>query len=110
MVFAVVVPAYTSTGAEGSTIAGGPPVTVVTSTSSRTLVQVNGGWILILLAIPLLMVVAVAVLLPRHRRLAWAVTVLVFGFVLAGAFTIGPFVYPVGLLLVVACALDYASP
>ncbi len=63
-----------------------------------------------MVAISLLMVVAVARLLPRHRRLAWAVTVFAFGWCPLGAFTIGPFVFPVAILLVVACALHYASP
>jgi hypothetical protein len=113
IVAAGVVPAYrgsTETSSSFSAMAGASPTTVVTANVSRTLVQENGAKVLLVVAVPLLLVVAVALLLPRHRRLAWAVTVVVFGFVLAGAFTIGPFVYPVGVLLVVACALEYSEP
>lgn len=111
-------PAYTSSSAAslsapsapGSPSSPASTAGVVTSTVSRTLVQVNGDRVLIILAIPLLLVLAVALLLPAHRQVAWVITGFAFVFVFLGAFTIGPLVVPVAILLLVACALDYAFP
>lgn len=113
LVAAVVVPTSSSSEVSSTTIANGSsptPGVVVISNSHRALVQADGFKVLIVVAIPLLMVLAVALLLPRHRRIAWAITVVAFLMVPLGAFTIGPFFIPVAILLLVACALDYAFP
>ncbi len=111
----MVVPAYQSSSATSSTFGSvsvpalGPPTTsapVVLTTSSRTMFQVNGTGALLVLAVPLLVVAAVALLLPRHRRLAWTATLLLLAGCLPAMLTVGPFVLPVAVLLVVACAQD----
>lgn len=101
------VPAYSSSATARTS--GG--VTTV-STASSTLVQVNGVRVVALLALPLLAVVIVAGLLRRRRSHArsgagapaWVVTGLLGAVSIVGALSIGLFVAPVALLLVVACS------
>ncbi len=77
--------------------------------SAQTLLQVNGPPVLVPLSLPFLAVVAVALLLPKHPRLAGAVTVLVLVFCLLGMLTVGVFVLPVAILLAVACSRPAAA-
>jgi hypothetical protein len=101
------VPVYGSSAA-ASTTAG---KTVWTSTTG-TLVEVNGPRVLALLALPFLAVGLVGVAL-RHRRThqrcgaggpAWLVTGLLGAVSVLGVLTIGPFLAPVAVLLAVVCA------
>ena len=84
---------------------------------SPTLVQVNGADVLVPVGFPLVATVVVSGALWRRRRrarpgpgpLACVVTGLVWLLVLAGMLSIGIFVAPVLVLLVIACA-DATSP
>lgn len=76
---------------------------------TETLVGMNGPGVLIALVLPLLTTVLVAgALLLRTRRgalpVAWALTALLAVFNLLGMLTIGVFVVPVTVALVLACA------
>ena len=88
-------------------------VTVPVYSSGGTLTEVNGDGILAVVAIPLLVTVGVALAL-RHRYrtgrrgpgvVAPMLTGLVLIFCVLGMLTIGVFVLPVAIALVVACAL-----
>lgn len=75
---------------------------------SATLVAENGAGIVAVLAIPLLLSVAVGtalLLLPRRGALptAWGLTGLLAAFNLLAMLSIGVFVIPVTVALVVAC-------
>jgi hypothetical protein len=81
---------------------------------NETLVGMNGPGVLIALVLPLLATVLVAgALLLRTRRgalrLAWALTAVLAVFNLLGMLTIGVFVLPVTVALVVACASTSGS-
>jgi hypothetical protein len=107
LVAALVVPMYGSTTARSIAPADPSAVaseTVAVNTTHATLVQVNGVHVLVPMALPLLAVVTVAVLRPAHRRLAWAVTALLLAFCLAAMLSVGIFVLPAVILLVVACS------
>lgn len=117
VVAALLVPAYTtgatsSPGPLGTGSPKGPPALSTTA----TLVQVNGIKVLALVGLPLVVVALVAWALGRRRArgqagagpVAWTLTVLVGLFALAGMLTIGIFVLPVAVLLVVACARQVA--
>ena len=72
--------------------------------SSATLVQVNGYSVLGVVSVPVVLSLGVSVALMYHVRwLAWVLTAMAFAVVLLGAFSIGPFVLPVAVLLVIAC-------
>jgi hypothetical protein len=81
--------------------------------SSATLVDENGGWVLMVVAIPLVVVAGIALALERRRRVgrsgagpfAWATCVVLLLFCLITGFSIGLFVLPIALTLVAACAL-----
>ena len=76
----------------------------------ETLVQVNGVKVIIPLLVPLVGVVIVALALRHGRRvqrsrvgiLVWVVIALLALLVVLGAFTIGPFVAPVAVFVVMA--------
>jgi hypothetical protein len=75
---------------------------------SATLVEVNGFNVLVVLAVPLLVTLAVgAVLWPRVRRgampVAWILTGVLAAFNLVAMLSIGVFVLPVTGALLVAC-------
>jgi len=81
--------------------------------SSATLVEENGGAVLAIVAIPLVVTAGVALALRsryrKHRKgpgvVAPVLTGLVLIFCVLGMLTIGVFVLPVAIALVVACAL-----
>lgn len=76
-----------------------------TTWTSATLLQENGTWVFVLLAVPAVAVLLTAGLLiiePRHRWAGWAAWVpvgLVSVLTLLGMLTIGVFLLPVGALL-----------
>jgi hypothetical protein len=77
------------------------------SHGSATLVAVNGSGVVIVLGIPLLLTVAVGAALVPGRRwgrpLAWTFTGLLAVFNVLALLSIGLFVLPVTVALVVAC-------
>jgi len=93
-------------------VAAGFLVTSYSSTNGPglTLIQENGLKVLAILLIPFAGVVVVSFALWRRRHLhkhgvgilAWVVVGLMASLVVLGAFTIGPFIAPVALFLVVA--------
>jgi hypothetical protein len=107
MVLALVAPAYSGESSSASMEGDGATTTSTTSTTA-TMVQVNGVYVLFLLAIPLAITGLVALLL-RFRGSAgaligaWALTLLLGAFCFVGLMSIGLFVAPVALALVVAC-------
>lgn len=99
-------------------IVGGFLVPVYTSESvtssgaiareSQTLVEVNGAWVLVVLTIPLLVTIGVAASLrrgPSGRLAAWLLVFALGVFTVLSLLSIGLFVLPVTLTLVIACAL-----
>ncbi|MGP8009353.1 MAG: hypothetical protein ACLPKZ_03745 [Acidimicrobiales bacterium] len=93
-------------------VAVGLFVNAYTSTNGpgQTLVQMNGDRVLLPLMVPFAAVVIVALAL-RHRRrvqlpgvgiLVWVVFGLLVLLVLLGAFTIGPFIAPIAVFVIVA--------
>lgn len=81
----------------------------VVSETSTTLVAENGSWMVLLLLFPLLATVVVAIALlgdahPAAVVVAWSVTGVVAVFNLLAMLTIGIFVVPITIALVVACA------
>jgi hypothetical protein len=100
------VPVYT-------VVTSGPGRAASTETST-TLVAENGSWIVVLLLFPLLATSVVAVALigrahPSAITLAWSVTGAVAVFNLLAMLTIGIFLVPVTIALVVACAAGAAE-
>jgi len=100
---------------------GGSTVSTYGTTISKhlpglSLIQVNGAKVLIPLSIPLVIVLIVAGLMWRRRRaglvlvgpVAWGAVVVLGILTLLSLFTIGPFILPGTVLLLVACAV--ASP
>lgn len=91
-----VVPVYSSDGSAGS--------------GSDTLVGVNGTWVAGLVAIPLVVTLLVTSALWRRGAAqtagptAWTITGLLIAFNLLAMLSIGIFVLPVTICLVVACA------
>ena len=90
-----------------------------TTNTSATSLQVNGMWVLVLLAVPAVAVLLTAGLLfiePRHRWAGWAAwgpVGLVGILTLLGMLTIGVFLLPVDVLLGVAVltvTLDRVRP
>jgi hypothetical protein len=105
VVGALVVPVY---GGGQSVASGSGPIRSVAVSS--TLVAVNGPWVLIPIAIPV--VVTLLVWIALHRKcsrgsstasfLAWVMVGLLSVFCLVEAFTIGFFIVPVAALLAYA--------
>jgi hypothetical protein len=86
--------------------------------STQTLVQVNGLWVLVPVLIPASLTVIVWFLL--HRRCsqggrwagagAWTVITVLWGFTVITGFSIGELVLPISLLLTVAARLTPPAP
>lgn len=101
LIVGVVAPSYNSVSSSSTT-----------QFTSATLVEVNGLRLLVVLALPLLAVGVVALALRWRRKnkrpgagvLAWIVAALVGVVSVVGVLTIGPFVAPVAVLLVIACS------
>ena len=96
------VPVYetTSTSSDGGT----------TTTGSATLVDENGAGVVLVLTLPLLVSLLVSLLLLRAPRrvglpLAWTLTGLFAALNLLAILTVGIFVLPVTISLIVACVL-----
>ncbi len=69
----------------------------------RTLLQVNGPQVIVLLVLPVLVTLAPLLFPSRVTRVI--ATVLICGFTLVGSFTIGLFYLPAALaMLIAACA------
>lgn len=85
-------------------------VSAYNGTVSQTLVQANGGKVIVIVAIPLvgalLAIWAIVVRLRRARKgvgiFTWLVIGVLGAFALLGMLTIGPFVAPVPVCLLVA--------
>lgn len=109
IVAGLTVPIYAGTTSVGSAAAGSN-TTASISTQSATLVSENGGWVLLVLAVPLAATLLVAALLmPRRRRTLWiacGVTGVLALLNLPAMLTIGAFVLPVTAALAVACLCD----
>lgn len=81
---------------------------VITQTSS-TVVSENGSWVVLLLVFPLLATIGVAIALGRSDRptaivIAWSLTGTVALLNLLAMVTVGIFLVPVTVALLVACA------
>jgi hypothetical protein len=102
---AFVLPVYGTSSASSTGDASGNESTSVTTTGTATLVGVNGLGVLLVIGFPLLITLLVgAALAARRRRLGWVITgVLCFVTVILLT-SIGLFVAPTTLALVVACA------
>lgn len=103
IVLAFVAPTYGTTTSE-ATMDGSGQIT----TGTATAVQVNGPYVVMLLLIPLAATGIVAIALryawhPDGRLIAWMVTILLCAFCVVGAMSIGIFVAPIAIALVVAC-------
>ncbi len=115
LVGAATLPAYRSTTVSGTGMPGGA---VRESTSTATLIEVNGSSVLLVVGIPLAAVTVVSVLLlwrRRHRKsgagaLAWVVVGLLGGVAFLGMLTIGIFLMPAVGLLGLACATAPTAP
>jgi hypothetical protein len=108
---AFVVPVGTSETAE-ATSSGVPGVVTTTTT---TLVQSNGIWGAIVISIPLGFALLVAVALRQRRHVAavvvaWVLTALVCVFTFLAMLSIGIFVLPLTMALVIACTMALVRP
>src|SRR5262245_20645197 len=87
-----------------------------TTSTTSTLVEVNGTWALVVVALPLVPVIAVFTALRsrrrHHRAGAGPVALTVLGvlgaFAFVTGFTIGVFVVPIVVLVAIACATTEA--
>lgn len=113
IVAAATLPAYSST----TTTAGGPPGSSdVSTTSTETLVEVNGVGVLVVVGLPLVAVGAVGTMLALRRRrrqsgagpVAWTAVGLLAVLAILGIMSVGVFIMPAVVLLAIACAV--ASP
>jgi len=110
LVGAATLPAYKRVSAAYSSTVAGP---LATTESSATLVEENGAGVLAFVAIPLVISGAIALALWRRQRVgrpgagpfAWTVCGILLIFCLLAMLTIGVFVVPVAVALVVGCAL-----
>jgi D-alanyl-lipoteichoic acid acyltransferase DltB (MBOAT superfamily) len=92
-----------------ATVWSGPHGSTIRST--RSLVSVNGHFVLVVLAVPLVIsvLVGLALLFSRHRvglAAAWSLTLLLAAFNLLALLSIGLLVVPATAALVAACALS----
>jgi hypothetical protein len=93
-------------------IAAAATVPAYSGSSSATLVEVNGGKVLGVVAVPLVLVLIAGLSLQLRIRkgvegagaAAWIAVGLLHAFTVVSAFTIGKFVFPVLVLLACACA------
>jgi len=103
---ALVLPAYSTSSQSASldTTTGSTTTSTVTN-GSATLVGVNGPGVLIVVGIPLVVTLLVgAALAARRRRIGWVLTSVLGFFTLLAMLSIGIFILPTSLALVVACA------
>jgi hypothetical protein len=111
IVAGLTVPFYAVTTSVGS---AGSITTASNSTQSATLVGENGGWVLLVLAVPLAATLLVAALLmPRRRWTLWMACGITGVLALANLLamlTIGALVLPVTAALAVACLCDMVTP
>ena len=101
---AFVLPVY---GTSSSSSTAGSSVTSSTEVTSGTgtLVGVNGLGVLLTISFPLVITVLVATALAfRRRRIGWIITGVLCFFTIIALMSIGLFVAPTTLALVVACA------
>ena len=116
IVGAATLPAYQSTSASVTGTSGSPAVTE--STSTATLIEVNGTGVLVVVGLPLAAVALVssALLWRRRRRrsgagpLAWTVVGLLGALAFVGMLSIGIFIVPAVVLLALACATAPRAP
>lgn len=106
LVLALSFPVYSSESV--SATVDGAPADVVRS--SETLVAVNGYGALIPVAVPIVVTLLVGLLLRRGSSIAeyvvaWVLTVLYAAFCVLALMSIGIFLAPVAIALVVACAM-----
>jgi len=108
VVAALVVPVYS-----GTETTGGPGLVSTTTTTSSTLVGVNGHGVLLVVALPALLTALVWLALHDKRThgrrisgyIAWSLIGLLGAFCLLAMLSIGVFVLPVALLLAAAARL-----
>jgi hypothetical protein len=123
LVAAVVAPAYQSSSSSSVSVSAGSSSDTVDdgqvhTTSTSTLVEVNGTGVLVVVGVPLLAVGAVTASLWRRRAsgkrgvgpFAWTVVALVSLFTLVAMLSIGIFVVPVTGLLILACVFVLGAP
>jgi len=107
------VKSYAISGSTSSTYG----TTVTKNLPGLSLIQVNGLKVLIPLSIPLAMVLVVATLMWRRRRAglvlvgptAWVAVVILGIVTLLSLLSIGPFILPGTVLLLVACVVATPS-
>ena len=107
------VKSYTSSAATVSTYS----TTVTKNLPGLSLIQENGLKVLIPLSVPLAMVLVVAALMWRRKRAglvlvgptAWGAVVILGIVTLLSLLTIGPFILPGTVLLLVACVVATPS-
>lgn len=113
IVAAATLPAYSST----TTTAGGAGSSEVSTTSTETLLEVNGVGVLVVVGLPLVAVGAVATMLALRRRrrrsgagpVAWTAVGLLAALAILGIMSIGVFIMPAVVLLAIACAAATTS-
>ena len=100
---ALTLPVYSGT----TTSVACPGCPEVSESNTRTLVEVNGAGVLIVVALPLVVSLAVTFALWRRawRAGAWVLVALLWLFAFLGLGSIGMFVAPAALLLTIAIAL-----
>ena len=106
VVGALVLPAY-STASQSATLddGSGTVSSAPVTTGTETLVGVNGQGVLIVVGIPLVVTLLVAAALAfRRRRIGWVLTSVLGVFTLLAMMSIGMFILPTTLALVIACA------
>jgi hypothetical protein len=108
LVLAFVVPVYT-TSTQSASVAGAGVATSTETVSAATIVQVNGLYVVMLLCIPLGAAALVSLLLryAEHRDAvigAFLVAVLFAAFCVVGLMSVGLFMLPAAIALLVACA------
>ena len=82
----------------------GAPTTVTTSAS---LIEENGAWVIGLLCVPVVAAGAgLYFAVCRRRALLWAVGLVLLGFVVLSGFTIGLFSVPAALAVLIAAGLS----
>ena len=102
---AFVLPVYGTSSGSSTGDASGDQSTAVTTTGTATLVGVNGLGVLLVIGFPLIITLLVgAALAARRRRLGWIITGVLCFFTVIALMSIGLFVAPTTLALVVACA------
>ncbi len=103
VVLAFVAPVY-----EGSTTTTLPDGSQATERYTRSLVEQNGWWGAVVMAVPLVATVLVAILVratgPGARRLVWIPVLLLFAFSVVALSSVGLAMLPVVVLLGVAAA------